>query len=142
MVLADLIWRQLKILGEAIMQTATKKRCVIYPFLALLLVGLASNAFAADAADHHVLANQYENLAKEMQAKVEEQKDIFNHKPRSSYFGRNGQRLKSHVMYKIHKYENAAEKYSQQAAYHNALAAEQAETKSMTKQKQTNSNKS
>jgi hypothetical protein len=142
MVLADLIWQQLKILGEALMQTVTKKRFVIYPLLALLFVGLASNAFAADAADHHVLANQYENLAQEMQAKVEEQKDIFNHKPRSSYFGRNGQRLKSHVMYKIQKYENAAEKYSQQAAHHNALAAGQGETKSMTKQKQTNSNKS
>ena len=69
-------------------------------------------------------------LAKEMQAKIEEQKDIINHKPRTSYFGRNGQRIKSHIAYKIRKYEKAAAEYSEQAAYHHVLA-EQTKRKSI-----------
>lgn len=124
------------------MKTATKKSLLIFSLLALLTFGVSMNSFASDVADHEILANQFENLAKEMQAKIEVQKDIFNHKPRSSYFGRNGQRVKSHVTYKIHKYEKAAAEYSEQAAYHHAIAAEQGEIRSITKQKQTNSKKS
>ncbi len=91
---------------------------------------MSINAFASDNAKHDVLATQFENLAKEMQAKIEEQKDIINHKPRTSYFGRNGQRIKSHIAYKIRKYEKAAAEYSEQAAYHHVLA-EQTKRKSI-----------
>ena len=120
------------------MKTATQKSFVIFPLLALLIFGVSMNSVASDAADHDVLASQFENLAQEMQAKVEEQKDIVNHKPRSSYFGRNGQRVKSHVAYKIRKYEKAAAEYLEQAAYHHAKAVEQPGLKSVTNQNQTN----
>jgi len=56
----------------------------------------------------------------------------------SSYFGRNGQRVKSHVADKIRKYEKAAAEYLEQAAYHHAMAVEQPGLKSVTNQNQTN----
>jgi hypothetical protein len=134
--LTDLQWSQLKLLGEAIMKTATKKSFVIFSLLALLIFGVSANSFAADAAEHEALASQFENLAQEMQAKVEEQKDIVNHKPRTSYFGKHGQKIKSHIAYKIHKYEQAAAEYAEQAAYHHQLAATQSESNSVAKQNQ------
>jgi hypothetical protein len=136
MVLTDLEWLQLKLPGEALMKTATKKTFLIFSLFVLLTFGV--NSFASDIADHDVLASQFENLAQEMQAKAAEQKDIVNHKPRSSYFGKNGRNIKSHVAYKIHKYEKAAAEYLEQAAYHHAIA-EQTGTKSVVEQKQINS---
>ncbi len=112
------------------MKTANKKSFLIFLLLTLLSFGVSMNSFASAVADHEALANQFENLAQEMQAKVEEQKDIVNHKPRSSYFGKNGQNIKSHVAYKIRKYEQAAAEYLKQAAYHHKIATEQTKMKS------------
>ena len=108
------------------MKTATKKSFVIFPLLALLIFGVSTNSVAADAAEHEALASQFENLAQEMQAKIEEQKDIVNHKPRTSYLGRNGHKIKKHIAFKIRKYEKAAAEYLEQAAHHHAMAGEQA----------------
>ena len=91
-----------------------KKSFVILSLLALLIFGVSMNSFAASAAEHDALASQFENLTKEMQAKVEE----ISHKPRSSYFGRNARRNKSHATNKIRKYEKAAAEYVEQADYH------------------------
>lgn len=112
------------------MKTATEKSFLIFLLFTFLSFGLSMNSFASAASDHEALANQFENLAQEMQAKVEEQKDIVNHKPRSSYFGKNGQNIKSHVAYKIRKYEEAVAEYLEQAAYQHKIAAEQTELKS------------
>ena len=120
------------------MKTATQKIFVLLSLLALLIFGASMNAFAASAAEHDALASQFENLAKEMQAKVEEQKEIVSHKPRSSYFGKNGQNIKSHIAYKIRKYEKAAAEYLEQAASHHAMAAEQTGLKSTAKQGRSN----
>ncbi len=116
------------------MKTATQKSFVIFSLLALLIFGVSMNSFAASAAEHDALASQFENLAKEMQAKVEE----ISHKPRSSYFGKNARRNKSHATNKIRKYEKAAAEYAEQAAYHHQLAGEQSELNSVASQNQIN----
>ncbi len=118
------------------MKTATKKSFFILSLFVLLTFGVSMNSFASDVVDHDVLAIQFKNLAQEMQAKIEEQKDIVNHKPRSSYFGKNGRNIKSHIAYKIRKYEKAAAEYLEQAAYHHAIA-EQAKMKSIATANQT-----
>lgn len=112
------------------MRTATRKSFFIFLLLALFTFSVSISSFASDVADHEALANQFEDLAQEMQAKVEEQKDIVNHLPRSSYFGKHGQNIKSHVADKIRKYEAAAAEYSEQAVYHHKIAAQQTELKS------------
>ncbi|MBA2484360.1 MAG: hypothetical protein H0V39_08065 [Nitrosomonas sp.] len=114
------------------MKTAAKKSFVIFSLSVLLTFGMSMNSFASDVAEHHHLAMYFEKLAQNMQAKIDEQKDIVNHKPSSSYFGKNGRNIKSHVAYKIHKYEQAAAEYQEQAAYHHAIA-EQATMKSIAK---------
>ncbi len=116
------------------MKTTAQKTFAIFSILAFLILGVSANALASGATDHDVLATQFENLAKEMKAKVAEQKEIGKHKPRSSYFGKNGQRIKSHIAYKIRKYEKIAADYMTQAAYHQDLAAAQDGLKTISKQ--------
>lgn len=86
--------------------------------------------------DHDALVKQYEDLAREMQAKVQEQEEIFEHKPQSSHFGKHGRSIKSHVTYKIRKYKKAAQEYLEKAAYHQKLAAEQTDQKLIAKPSQ------
>ncbi len=114
------------------MKTATQKSFVIFSLLAFLIFGVSINSFAASAAEHDALANKFESLAKEMQVKIEE----ISHKPRSSYFGKNARRNKSHAVNKIRKYEKAAAEYVEQAAYHHKLAAGQSELDSVSHQNQ------
>ena len=116
------------------MKAATKKSFVIFSLFAFLILGVSMNSFAASAAEHNALASQFENLTKEMHAKVDE----LSHKSRSSYFGRNAKRKKSRVTNKIRKYEKAAAEYAEQAAYHHQLAAEQLELNSAAYQNQIN----
>ncbi len=117
------------------MKTVIKKSFVILSLFALLIFGVSMNAFAANAVEHDALASKFENLAKEMQAKVEE----ISHKPRSSYFGKNARRNKSHAENKIRKYEKAAAEYTELAAYHHQLAIGQSELDSVASKKKTNS---
>ena len=121
------------------MKTAAIKCFALFSLLVFLAFGMSMNAVANDVVNHEALASEYENLAQEMQAKVEEQKDIVNHKPRTSYFGKHGQKINSHIAYKIRKYEKAAAEYSQQAAYHHKIAADQAELKAIATKKQSDS---
>ncbi len=115
------------------MKTATKKSFVIFSLLTLMIFGVSMNSVAASAAEHDVLASQFENLAKEMQAKVEE----ISHKPSSSYFGKNARRNKSHAVNKIRKYEKAAAEYAEKAAHHHQLAAGRSDLNSVSNQNQT-----
>ncbi|MBX3630977.1 MAG: hypothetical protein KF908_13950 [Nitrosomonas sp.] len=109
------------------MKTNIGKYLTTLSILALLISGISMNAFAAqndqEVDEHEALARQYENLAKDMQAKAQEQEEALKHKPRSSFFGRNGQHIKSHVAYKIHGYEKAAQENLAKAAYHKTMAA-------------------
>ena len=56
------------------------------------------------------LAQRYENTAKEMLVKVEEQKKRLQHYDDKSYlYGREGQDFQSHALALLRKYERAAE---------------------------------
>ncbi|SFK31802.1 hypothetical protein SAMN05216302_100418 [Nitrosomonas aestuarii] len=113
----------------------TSRYLTISSALVLLVASLSMNTWATEAGygaqnnvsthNHFALAEQYENLAKEMQAKATEQMEILEHKPRSSFFGKNGQHIKSHIAYKISTFEQAAQDNLEKAAYHKAVAAAQ-----------------
>ncbi len=119
-----------------------QKSFVMFSLLALLIFGISMNSFAASAAEHDALASQFENLAKEMQAKAKKKKEIINHKSRFNYFGKNGQKIKSHIAYKIRKYEKPAADCVEQAAYHHQVATGQSELNSIANRNQTNSGSS
>ncbi|PTN09671.1 hypothetical protein [Nitrosomonas aestuarii] len=122
------------------MKTETIKYFTILSIFAFMVIAMPVSSIAAEQGeeinvtvlsgkgnvDHNALAHYYEDQAKEMQAKIEEQVEAFNHKPSTSFLGRNGQRIKKHVIYKIHEFEKAAEENLQKAAYHNKMAEEQA----------------
>jgi flagella basal body P-ring formation protein FlgA len=98
------------------MKTAAKKSFTIFSIFALLILGVSANATASSTEEHDVMATQFENLAKEMQAKVIEQKEIVKHKPRSSYFGKMGKEL-SHIL--LIRFANT--KKWQRSIWHNRL---------------------
>lgn len=121
------------------MKTMTGKYLSIF-FLLIASVSISSFAFAQNERnnrDHLALAAQYKNAAIEMQAKVEQQKEIFNNKPRSSYLGRNGQRIVKRVTSRIQKYEEAAKENFAKADYHTKIAAQQSGVESVAKPGQT-----
>lgn len=85
-----------------------------------------SGAMNSDGTVNHVmLAAYYEQHADDLHAKIEEQVEALNHKPRTSFFGKNGQNIKKHVEYKIHEFEKEAEESMKKAAYHKKMAEEQ-----------------
>ncbi len=121
------------------MKTETKNFYTVLSVIIFMIFAAPMSAFATQQGehenlmaytsqgnvDHHAMAYHYEDLAKNMQAKIQEQIEAFNNKPRSSFLGRNGQRIKKHVVYKIRGYEKAAQAHMKKAAYHSHMAAEQ-----------------
>ncbi|MEK6708690.1 MAG: hypothetical protein AAB286_03260 [Pseudomonadota bacterium] len=76
-------------------------------------------------ADHDDLAKQYENTAKEMQVKAEEQKKLLQHYEDKSYlYGTNGQTFQAHTSAMIRSYERAARESLNEATFHRKMAAE------------------
>ncbi|MBY0475550.1 MAG: hypothetical protein K2Q13_10895 [Nitrosomonas sp.] len=75
--------------------------------------------------DHENLANYYDNLAKEMTAKVEEKMALLEeYEDHSHYYGRRGQDYKSHTLANIRHYEQETTAAIQQAGYHRKIAAD------------------
>ena len=121
-----------------IMNTKRGKYLLVVPILSLLAAcaGLspveAQNAGGQKAAqnaktysDHNNLATHYDNLAEEMIAKAQENKEsLEEYDVHSYYYGRQGQDFESHTTANIRYYEVAAEEASQQANYHRKVAAE------------------
>ena len=122
------------------MRTTTKKYVLVFSLFMFLIFGASMNSVASDDVNHEVLANKFESMAAEMEAKITEQQEIFKNKPRTSHFGINGKNIKSHVIYKIRKYEKAAEEYLEQAALYHAMAAEQSDMKSVSTTNKTSGN--
>ena len=75
-------------------------------------------------ADHEKLAKQYQNTAKELLKKAEEQKKLLQHYEEKSYlYGRQAQDKQSHTAALLHKYERTAEEDIRQAAFHQQMAS-------------------
>ncbi|PTN11935.1 hypothetical protein [Nitrosomonas aestuarii] len=133
------------------MKTETKTYFTILSVVLFMIIAAPMTAFATqqdekenltlhsnqENVDHHALAYHHEDLAKGMQAKIQEQIEAFNNKPRSSFLGRNGQHIKKHVVYKIREYEKTAQAHMKKAAYHSHMAAEQLYHDSIAKSKNT-----
>lgn len=78
--------------------------------------------------DHEALTRYFENAAREMQAKAEEQRKLLQHYEEKSYlYGRTAQDLKSHTAALVHKYAKSAEENIKEAAVHRQMALEQAQ---------------
>ena len=72
--------------------------------------------------DHIGLAVYYENEAKEMSAKVEEQKRLLDeYNTHSEYYGREGQDFQSHHEALLRKYTKSAERNREMAASHRKI---------------------
>lgn len=75
--------------------------------------------------DHTNLASYYDNLAKELVAKVAEKKEsLEEYEDHSYYYGRQGQDFRSHTAANIRHYEEALSDATRQADFHRKIAAE------------------
>ena len=80
---------------------------------------------ARTRSDHYALMGYFENLAQEMQAKVEEQRKLLKYYQAKSYlYGRQAQDQQSHTWALMRKYEQAVEKSLAEADSHRRIAAE------------------
>ncbi|SEO62815.1 hypothetical protein [Nitrosovibrio sp. Nv6] len=82
---------------------------------------------ARTRSDHDALTKYFEDAAREMQTKAEEQKHLLEHYEEKGYlYGRQAQDLKSHTAALLRKYEANAEENIKEAAIHRQMAQEQA----------------
>ncbi|SET29023.1 hypothetical protein SAMN05216326_11910 [Nitrosomonas marina] len=110
----------------------TGKLVVLMSFFAILILDISVNSFASahndeDCLGHDILARQYENMARDMQDRIQEQMEILevlNRKPHFSFFEANGRNLKNYVANKIRGCESAATAYLDKAAYHQTMASQ------------------
>ena len=109
--------------GGIIMKTV--QTFTIASIIAFVLVALPTSVFATDQATHLTLAQQYKQQADEYQAKIEDEIEAVQSKPRSAFFGRNAKTFKQHVAFKLHNLEVAMAENLEKAAYHEKMAAEQ-----------------
>lgn len=76
-------------------------------------------------ADHNNLAKQYENTAKEMLVKAEEQRKLLEQYEEKGYlYGRQAQDVQSRTWALLNKYKQGAEETIHQAAFHQRMASE------------------
>lgn len=98
-----------------------------------LLAVLSSPVFSFDVAsavqnattarDHEVVAKHYQEVAKEMQAKQQEQKQLLEEYQNHSYlYGRQAQDLQSHTEALARKYEKEAQASMKEAELHHQMA--------------------
>lgn len=82
---------------------------------------------ARTRSDHDALTRYFEDAAKEMQTKAQEQKTLLEHYEEKGYlYGRQAQDLKSHTSALLRKYEANADENIREAAAHRQMALEQA----------------
>jgi hypothetical protein len=98
-----------------------------------LLAALSAPAFSFDVAsaiqnaatahDHEVVAKYYQEVAKEMQAKQREQKQLLDEYESHSYlYGRQAQDLQAHTDALARKYEKEAQASMKEAELHHQMA--------------------
>src|SRR5687767_1525153 len=77
---------------------------------------------AVTRSDHEAVAKFYEDAAKQMQAKVKEQKELLEHYEDKSYlYGRQAQDLQSHTYAQLRDYEQAVEVNIREASLHRQM---------------------
>ena len=82
---------------------------------------------ARTRSDHDALTRYFEDAAKEMQTKAQEQKTLLEHYEEKGYlYGRQAQDLKSHTAALLRKFEANADENIREAAAHRQMALEQA----------------
>jgi len=99
--------------------------------LSLFVLNLfASSVFgqnAVDYNDHAALVKHYENLAKEAEAKLQENKEALEeYEAHPYYYGRQGQDLQSHTAANIHEYEEIVKGNLENADLHRKMIGDQA----------------
>lgn len=113
----------------------TEKRFALLSAAVVLGIGLSASALAGNEAvnthavahvDHAGLAAHHDRLAKEMHAKISEKQELLKAHPSTSFFGRNGKSRKARVTGNMNEYRRIALESREKAAYHSAMAAEQA----------------
>jgi len=78
---------------------------------------------AKTSADHEALARHYEDAAKSMQAKADQQKKMLaEYQAHGYYYGRQTEDLIEHSQALVRMYEEAAEENNNLAHYHHRLA--------------------
>lgn len=76
--------------------------------------------------DHDALTRYFEEAAREMRTKAQEQEKLLEHYEQKSYlYGREAQDLKSHTAALVRKYKETAEENIKEAAAHRQMALEQ-----------------
>jgi hypothetical protein len=82
---------------------------------------------ARTRSDHDALTRYFEDAAREMQTKAQEQKTLLEHYEEKGYlYGRQAQDLKSHTAALLRKFEANADENIREAAAHRQMALEQA----------------
>lgn len=87
--------------------------------------GAASHAAIQNAAtlrDHYALAKHFEDSAREMRAKAEEQKALLEQYEKGHLYGWQSHNLKSNALALMRRYEQAAQAKMREAASHRQLA--------------------
>ena len=79
---------------------------------------------AKTSGDHNALAKHYEDVARDMDAKVEEHKKLLNEYETHPYYGKRAQDLKAHCEVLIRSYKRAAEANMSMAKIHRQMAEE------------------
>lgn len=87
--------------------------------------GAASHAAIQNAttlSDHYALAKHFEDAAREMRAKAEEQKALLEQYEKGHLYGWQSHNLKSNALALMRKYEQAAQSKMREAVLHRQLA--------------------
>lgn len=84
----------------------------------------AAAQHATTRSDHEAVAKYYEDAAKQMQVKAEEQKELLEHYENKSYlYGRRAQDLQAHAYAQVRDYEQAIEANIKEASLHRQMAS-------------------
>jgi hypothetical protein len=76
-----------------------------------------------DPNDHYAVAKHYEDVAKEMKAKLQAKKEQLEEYERHNYYyGRKGQNYRSHIWANMRHLENSIKENLKEAAIHHKMA--------------------
>ncbi|PTR05406.1 hypothetical protein C8R32_12213 [Nitrosospira sp. Nsp5] len=86
------------------------------------IVGHAAIGNVTNPSEHNVLAKQFEDAAREMQIKANEQKELLEQYENGHLYGWQSHNLKSNTLALIRRYEQAARSNMKEAASHRQMA--------------------